>query len=614
MRERGVLWAGVLGLGLTVALLLGLGGGAEAADQAAPPQGPGEVFCVTHLGGTYPECDQVFGGIQEAVDAASGGEVIKIAAGLYTSVHTITAWLDYPSPPADGLLRQVVHITRTVTLQGGYTVTDWVTPNPLSHTTVLSAGGVGRGVLIAGEVSPTIEGLYITGGNATGLGGGPYGWDTGGGIYVIASAALVSNCFVYGNDAEVGGGLFLFDTDSSIISNEVWENAASRGAGLYLRNSPNALLSGNFIHHNIAPSTGGGVYLSSSPIAFMENIVASNNASSGGGLYLAYSDAVLEGNTLRLNISSQGGGVYLYRSGPTFRRNQILLNIADGVGSGLYAHQSSPLLVNNVIADNQSQSSGAAVVISEGTPRLLHNTVAGNQDVGVEVLDGGTAALTNTILVGHQVGVVAALGSEADLEGTLWGSGSWENGQDWGGDGTIVTGTVNIWDNPRFVDSEGRDYHVESGGGGVDVGVDAGVAVDMDGESRPAGAGFDIGADEVPAAGLTVVKYAQPDPVRSGGMLTYTILVTNVRPTTVSVVVTDTLPPQVVPGGVLAWTPTLTAEGGMWSRQVVVTVQAGYFGYLTNVVTVRAEDGATVYYTALSYVPAPVYLPLMLRP
>ena len=77
------------------------------------------------------------------------------------------------------------------------------------------------------------------------------------------------------------------------------------------------------------------------------------------------------------------------------------------------------------------------------------------------------------------------------MEATLWG-----NGTDWAGDGIILTGTVNIWGHPAFVDPDAGDYHLGPGGAAIDAGVDAGVTTDIDGHARPNGNGFDIGADE----------------------------------------------------------------------------------------------------------------------
>jgi hypothetical protein len=51
-------------------------------------------------------------------------------------------------------------------------------------------------------------------------------------------------------------------------------------------------------------------------------------------------------------------------------------------------------------------------------------------------------AVTNTILVSHTVGIRVTAGNTATLEATLWGSGPWANDTDWGGAGTVITGTL----------------------------------------------------------------------------------------------------------------------------------------------------------------------------
>jgi len=161
-------------------------------------------------------------------------------------------------------------------------------------------------------------------------------------------------------------------------------------------------------------------------------------------------------------------------------------------------------LTNNVIADNQANGAGSGLYIEGSSPHLLHTTIARNGDSG----DGSgvyvtawlgnysSVALTNTILVSHTVGITVTDGNTAILESTLWGSGAWANGADTGGAGTIITGTRNYWDDPAFVDPGAGDYHISPGSAAIDVGVDAGVTVDIDGEPRPAGTGYDIGADE----------------------------------------------------------------------------------------------------------------------
>jgi uncharacterized repeat protein (TIGR01451 family) len=113
---------------------------------------------------------------------------------------------------------------------------------------------------------------------------------------------------------------------------------------------------------------------------------------------------------------------------------------------------------------------------------------------------------------------------------------------------------------------------------------------------------------------LSVTKQANPSLVQDGVPLTYTIHVANTGDVPLTATITDTLPSHVIPTGVLVWTPTITAPGGIWMQQVVVTVEAGYTGRLTNKVQVTTEEGAVG--TASATVCAnscPIYLPLILK-
>ncbi len=164
------------------------------------------------------------------------------------------------------------------------------------------------------------------------------------------------------------------------------------------------------------------------------------------------------------------------------------------------------VLTNNIIAENRLSDYGGGIAIDSSrqfySPTLLiHNTIArntGGTGSGVFLLVDTDVVLSNTILVSQTVGIETGIGNNtAVLEGTLWGSGAWVNGQDWAGDGTIITGTVNVWGEPGFIDPDNGDYHIGYGSAAWDAGVDAGVYTDIDGEARPVGAGFDIGADEL---------------------------------------------------------------------------------------------------------------------
>lgn len=78
--------------------------------------------------------------------------------------------------------------------------------------------------------------------------------------------------------------------------------------------------------------------------------------------------------------------------------------------------------------------------------------------------------------------------------------------------------------------------------------------------------------------------------------------------------ITDILLQHVTPSGVLTWTPTITAPGGVWMQQVVVTAKKSYCKPLINIVTVTTAEGASGVYTETSAViEYCIYLPVILK-
>jgi len=432
-----------------------------------------------------------YGTIQEAVDASSY-DVIKVAAGTYTDVHA--------RPRRDvvttGVVTQVVYINKTVTIQGGYTISDWTKPDPVAHPTTLDAQRKGRVLYISGNISPTIAGLRITQGNAAGLGGIPGSYDAGGGVYIITATAVLSD-------------------------NQVFDNISPTSSG-----------------------NGGGMYLRYSDSTLQGNTVASNIASySGGGLFISFSKATLRDNIIRFNTGAYGGGLRLYASPATFSDNIITSNTArvygtalDAYGGGLLLDESDATLVNTVVADNRADTHGSGLCIQGSFPSLLHTTIArntGGNGSGVYVTDYFGAAfskvdLINTILVSHTVGINVTGGNEAIVNSVLW----------FGTPITISrapTATVTVQNqrqgNPAFA-ADG--YHLTAVSAAIDHGVNAGVTTDIDGDPRPVSSGYDLGADEFCSARILVGP--------GGGRLIYTD--THGLTTTVQVpgnAVTDTI-------------------------------------------------------------------------
>ncbi len=486
--------------------------------------------------------------VQHAVDVAEPGDSILVATGVYTDVHSHLKPPGYMAPPSFSNVFQVVYIDKTITIRGGFSDAFSEPPDPQANPTTLNAEGGGRVIFVYGTISPTIsvtvEGLSITGGNATGLYGEGGPADAGGGVYASDANVTLRNNRVYENTAYYGGGMYLryihatldhntimtntgnigggvrlyYSDDATIISNTIRSNTASYGGGLVLSNS-SGLVRANAIISNTATSNGGGVYLLvagnsticensiisntsvgdggglyvySSDATIVKNTVVANHAESGGGLWLYESNATSISNTIEANTADVGGGLLLWYSNAVLNDNIIIANTANyGNGCGLWLRRSNPRMVNNVVADNLTgTTTGSGIYIADGSqPQLLHTTIArngGNQGYGVYVTTyatlNSTAVLTNTILIGHKWGVQVAPGNTAELEATLWG-----NTFDWNGPGTIITGTNNYWGDPHFI---GDGYHLTFGSAAIDRGVAAGVFTDVDGDPRPSGSGF----------------------------------------------------------------------------------------------------------------------------
>ncbi len=594
-----------LGLALLIGLLLAMG--AARPPDVALAQGPTIRYVAPAPTGNDSSNDCTNSStpcatIQHAVDVADPDDEIRVATGTYTDVQARTG------------ITQVVYISKTVTIRGGYTTAFIDPPNPEGNPTTLNAQEQGRVLYIRGNISPTIDGFTITGGNMSGRGGG---------IAIYYSSPMLSHNMVTNNHASgYGGGVYVIGSAASptLNSNRIISNTTSDdGGGIFIDDYSSPTLTSNTIASNYAPSDGGGIYIDyySAP-TLINNTIAHNTGSHGSAGIMMYNGvkAVLIGNTIINNTTyDDGGGLSIYSSSPTLTSNFISGNAAR-YGGGLYMAYSDAALTNNVVTDNQANVAGSGLYIRGSSPCLLHTTLArnGGDGSGVYVTNNSTVALTNTILVSQTVGVYATSGNTVTLEATLWGTDTWANLTDWGGAGTIITGTINLWDDPAFLDPDAGDYHIGPGSAALDAGVNASVTLDIDGQPRPAGMGYDIGADEYYYPALDVTKQADPDLVEPGAQLTYTLRVTNTGNVTLTATITDILPNHATPTGVLTWTPTITAPGGIWAQTVVVTVETGYAGPLTNVVQVTTEEGATgtdsVTVSASRY---RIYLPAVLK-
>ncbi|MBN2392719.1 MAG: VCBS repeat-containing protein [Anaerolineae bacterium] len=407
--------------------------------------------------------------VQAAVGAAQPGDLVKVA-GTCTGVEVRAG------------VTQTVYISKSLTVRGGYTATDWVASDPVANPSILDAQHNGRVAYLTGGGVVTLENLHITGGYTSGNGGGIYNNDV---------TLALSNTVVYSNTANNGGGAYVNQNTATLMQNggQIYSNTASvDGGGVYVWEG-RATLNDGQITDNAAGEDGGGIYVAYGDVMLSGGQVASNRALNGAGVYVSQDTATFTqtgSSVITANVASNNGGGVAVGSGVALvSGGQILDNAAED-GGGVYIGETALIsITNSIIVANRATLTGAALYVrGEGT--LRHVTIADNVGpTGVDVDINGTLRLTNTIIAGHTLGITSTGGSVQPSYTLFW------NNEDDG-----IRGIYPVDGDPAFVDPVNGDFHIGATSAARDAGIAVGVATDIDGDPRPQGAGYDIGADE----------------------------------------------------------------------------------------------------------------------
>jgi hypothetical protein len=156
-------------------------------------------------------------------------------------------------------------------------------------------------------------------------------------------------------------------------------------------------------------------------------------------------------------------------------------------------------IVNCFVVDNETTvkgppGTGSSLYVQGTTATVTHNTFARQTEASFAVYagDNSVVTMTNNIISNFVVGIrKPSLGTgQVTAYYTLF----WDNMFDYDPNPGVFI-YYPVYDDPGFVNV--TDYHLTAGSAAIDAGTDAGVIPDYDGDHRPAGQGFDIGADEV---------------------------------------------------------------------------------------------------------------------
>ena len=344
--------------------------------------------------------------------------------------------------------------------------------------------------VISGDTIIVRDGTY-TGANNKNL-------DFGGKSITLKSENGPQYCII---DCEGSGRGFYFHSgeisdsivDGFTIKNGSWPYVRwyEGGGGIYCYySSPtitNCIINGNTCNG----AFGGGIANEHASPQITNCIISANAGGWGGGISNAFSSPQIFNCTISANYASAHGGGILSYSSSTATKNCIITgNVTAGNGGGINKQYCSGPIANCTFSGN-SAVWGGGIYCSYCSPSITNSIFWEDYAsyFGPEVLSwsGSHPTIQYSDIRGGQSGVHQT--SDALV--------NWGEWKPWPGNGNINA-------DPLFVG--GGDYHLAEFSPCIDMGTDAGVYTDIDGDVRPydipgvgkngTGDEFDMGADE----------------------------------------------------------------------------------------------------------------------
>jgi hypothetical protein len=341
--------------------------------------------------------------IQPAVDLSDDpSDVVKVAG--YCTMHGQSG-----DPPP------VVYITKTLTIQGGYS-RDFSVRDTDVHTTTLDGLEERTVAYIAGEdgpISPQMDGLKLING---------YNIDYGAGIYSWNASPTITDCEVSNGRALDGGaGIYLYQSPDAVLSNvRLFDNDGDDdpGGGIVISDSDGVLIEASEMARNTG-SDGGAVFVSGSGHALLRsNVIYTNTATNGGGIFAIDSPYLtVVGSNIYTNTAAQewlGGGIYVEGSPHTVvSENRLAGNDGGYEGGALYALTSDYISVtlNNVYSNTAILEGGGIKVVTSSLAYVGHNRIYDNEGTvgaGGLALRGSYSTTIDSNLIHENTGLLAA--------------------------------------------------------------------------------------------------------------------------------------------------------------------------------------------------------------
>lgn len=306
-------------------------------------------------------------------------------------------------------------------------------------------------------------------------------------------------------DGENGRQLIEINTSSPEVirisgitfkNGETMAGTANRGGAILVKDGGTVIESCRF-ENNYAYSVGGAICVESNDrFEVKNNLFIENEAKNGGGAIGILREitspdvAIIERNHFIENSANYASAIEVSRSSVVINANLIANNNASS--AILVTSGQKVKITNNIIYwDTRVGDFNSAITdyYEEGeTTEVINNTIV-NVTMGIRALHDAKMNITNNIIKGCYYGIMLE-GDILNLTGT--NNLFYENNTD-----TVKLDNPITGQDPLFVNVDEHDYHIQMESPAVDAGAVVSLTDDFDGDKRPSGKGYDIGADEV---------------------------------------------------------------------------------------------------------------------
>lgn len=476
-----------------------------------------------------------FATLQEAIAAASPGDVVLVRDGIYrgTANRNLAfggkAITVRSEDGPDGCVIDCENAGRAFSFVNAETAA-----SRLEGLTIRNGLADNGAAILCSGASPVVAGCVFEANRAT---------VHGGAVTLTSSTATISECRFIGNTASGWGGGLFCNASSPAITDCTFEanQTSNHGGAAALYNNSSPVIRRCRIQSNHANLYGGGVYCEVGSATIEKCLIEENTSQHGGGIFCNASSTNIIDCIIKANaVTENGGGIHSWNtSNPTIQRCTITGNQTTKHGGGIVFDGGGGTVQDTLLTDNQAANGGGAAFLNNCLASMSRCTVRGN----TASLGGGlyaTAAgakptISNTLVsanhaTGDGGGVCSSLAYPSLVNCTivdntsnalgggfcsyqyaaaltnciLWGNTPVANN----GPATVthsnaeggLAGAGNINAEPLFADAGSGDYHLLAGSAGLDAGNGgaAGIgSVDRDGRTRVIGAGIDMGAYEL---------------------------------------------------------------------------------------------------------------------